>query len=156
MVKADDKFELKHKTKGNLVAPFSNFEILERKVNFLMVMVNDQAQILKENGIYKRVDPFILSDQDVLQSFREEDGSGDDGEDDEEESGKGAGKSSRKNEKTGEPSSHSVEDELEGILDDEADEADEADEDDEDDEDEPEEIKSRLKKRGLPKLPKPR
>ena len=65
MIKSDDKFFYEDDDGKEQTATFSNFELLARKVDLMAAITNQQSQILKDNGLFRKVEPATLTDQQL-------------------------------------------------------------------------------------------
>lgn len=71
MEKADSKYIIEGEDGEEKKAPFTNFEFLKRKVDFLMVVVNKQSEILRQNQISEKTDSPAFTDLEVFSSLTE-------------------------------------------------------------------------------------
>lgn len=87
MTKADDKFKITDEKGKTVLAPFTEFDLLKREVEFLSELVNELSDILKQNGLYNKIEPSRFDKREVYMSFinSEEDADDDSSEDDDDE-----------------------------------------------------------------------
>lgn len=71
LVKSDDKFKYEDEEGKEQEGTFTNFELLEKKVDILMVMVNQQAEIMKQNKLFEKRSPTTISDEDIYSKMLE-------------------------------------------------------------------------------------
>ena len=72
MIKSDDKFKIIKENK-EIEAPFTNFELYSRKVDVLIELVNEQANILKQHGLHTKVEPTSVTEEDIYYSLANSD-----------------------------------------------------------------------------------